>query len=291
MKTSLILPMMLFAALLPAFARASAGAHAENSISIEEAVRKNLVNAKISGKGGHTGEVIRIKLKNNKSHPATYSMEAGRRLDSETNSEQDILVTKPVTMALLPNETKTFNVFGMCCQAHNASPDSGSVFSIGKMADTSLVKLATFIDQNKWYKNSIAQYAVWIVSDNNDMESIGGDDPVSKKLQLFVSKLTGKTIPKYKTEYEQRNNGTAFYSHPAKISGTFEYEIYTNGLVTFGIYDAQGHVVEMFFTEIPRDKGFYVFNYEFKTSDLPKGDYFARLRLDGQVKKEQKFSF
>jgi hypothetical protein len=291
MKTSLILPMMFVSILLPAFANASAGAHADNLTSIEDAVRKNLVAATISGKGGHTGEVIRIRLKNNKSHAVSYSMEAGRRLDSENNSQQDILVTKPVTLALLPNETKTFNLYGMCCQAHSSSPDSGSVFKVGKMADTNLVLLAKFIDQNKWYKNSTAQSAVWVISDNNPMEDIGGDDPVSKKLQQFVSKLTGKQVPKYKVEYTLHDGGAVYSGVPARIKGTFEYEIYTNGLVTFGIYDAQGHVVEMFFTDVPRDKGYYVFNYDFKTSDLPKGEYFARLRFEGQVKKEQKFTF
>ncbi|MBI4929693.1 MAG: hypothetical protein HY841_02945 [Bacteroidetes bacterium] len=292
MKTSFFLPMMFIAITQSVFAMAFADKLAENKImSVENALKKNLVKAKIFGKGGHTGDVIKMKLKNNQNHPVAYSMEAGRRLDSENNSEQDILVTKAVTLALLPNETKIFDLYGMCCQAHNASPDSSSVFSIGEMADTNLVQLAKYIDLNKWYKNPIAQSAVWIVSDGNGMESIGGDDAVSKQLQKFVSNLTGKAIPKYKIDYEESNNGTAFYNHPAKISGTFEYEIYTNGLVTFGIYDAQGHVVEMFFTDVPRDKGFYLFNYEFKTSNLPQGDYYARLRFDGQVRKEQKFSF
>lgn len=289
MKTSFTLPMM-FAILISVFALAEKLTESK-LMSVENAIQKNLVNAKIFGKGGHTGDVIKMNLRNNQNHSVFYSVEAGRRLDSKNNSEQDMLVIKSATLALLPNETKTFDIYSMCCQAHKASPDSGSVFTIGKMADTNLVKLAKYIDQNKWYRNSTAQSAVWVVSDDNPIESIGGTDPVSKLLQKFVSKLTGKSIPKYKIDYEESNNGIAFYNHPAKISGSFEYETYTNGLVTFGIYDSQGHVVQMFFTDIPRDKGFYVFNYEFKTSDLPKGDYYARFRFDGQVRKEQKFSF
>ena len=284
--------MMFMAISSSVFAAAFKGNPAEKKLmSVEDAVKKNLVKAKIFGMGGHTGDVIKMKLKNNENYPVAFQMEAGRRLDSENNSEQDILVTKPVTLSLLSNETKTFDISGMCCQAHNASPDSGSSFSIGKMADTNLIMLAQYIHQNKWYKNSTAQSAVWVVSDGNQMESIGGNDSMSKKLQAYVSKLTGKEIPKYKIDYEKSNNGTAFYNHPAKISGTFEYETYTNGLVTFGIYDSQGHVVEMFFTDVPRDKGLYVFNYEFNTSNLPQGDYYARFRFDGQVRKEQKFTF
>ncbi|MBI3503033.1 MAG: hypothetical protein HY063_14685 [Bacteroidetes bacterium] len=212
-------------------------------------------------------------------------------MDSKDSLQQDILITKSATVQLLAHETKTYDIFGMCCQAHNHSPDSGSVFRVGKMADSNLVTMARFIDKNNLQKSSVAQNAVWVLSDGNPMESIGGDDPLSKKIQQLIAKLTGKSLPKYKTEYKQSDNGIAFYSHPAKISGTFEYDMFTNGLATFGIYDSQGHAVEMFFTDVPRDKGFYIFNYEFKTSNLPAGEYYARLRLDGQVKKEQKFTF
>ncbi len=288
MRTSFILPMMLI--LSVSMLRTSLAFSAKN-MSVEEAIKKKLITAVIKGKGGHTGDVIRFKLKNLLNHAVSIDVEAGRRLDSQNQGLQDILVNKAVTLALLPNQTKTFVISGMCCQAHNAGPDSSAVFSVGKMADSNLVKIARFIDQNKWHCDHIAQSAVWVVSDNNPMEDIGGEDPVSKKLQQFVSKLTGKAIPKYKIDYGANNGGAVYTGVPAKISGTFDYELFSNGLVTFGIYDSQGHAVEMFITDRPSNKGNYGLKYEFKTSDLPKGDYYARLRLDGQVKKEQKFTF
>jgi hypothetical protein len=282
MKTSLILPMMFITSL----------AFAGKSISIEDAIKKKLVSASIKGKGGHTGDVIRIKLKNLLNRTVSIDVEAGRRLDSEKQNLQDILVNRAAVLTLLPNQTKTFTISGMCCQAHNSGPDSSAVFSVGKMADTNLVRLARFIDENKWYGDGTAQRAVWIVSDNNAMEGIGGNDTISKRLQLFVSKLTGKPIPEYKIEYAGAQDcGAVFSGIAAKIKGDFEYEIYSNGLVTFGIYDSRGQVVQMFFTDKPRSKGSYVFSYEFNTSNLPKGEYFARFRFDGQVKKEKKFTF
>jgi len=267
-------------------------ANADKGISVEEAIKKKIITATIKGKGGHLGDVIKIKIKNLQSKSINIAVEAGRKLDSENESKQDILINKAVTLALLPNQTKTFTLSGMCCQAHNSSPDTSSVFKVGKMADTSLVKLSQFIDLNKWYANSIAQNAIWVISDDKPMEDIGGNDEVSKKLQVFVSELTGKEMPKYKIDYASDPNGTSAHSGvPAKIRGKFDYEIYSNGLVTFGVYDSQGHVVQMFFTDVPRNKGSYEFSYEFNTSNLPKGDYYARFRFDGQVRKEQKFAF
>ena len=289
MRTSFILPMML---ILTAMILQADLVFAGKNMSVEEAIRKKMISVTVKGKGGYTGEVIVLKLKNLLNKVVSIDVEAGRRLDSQDQGEQDILVNKAVTLALLPNQSKTIALSGMCCQAHNGSPGSDSEFSIGKMADSNLVKLAQFIDQNKWHDNHIAQNAVWVVSDHNRMEDIGGEDPVSKKLQTFVSKLTGREIPKYKIDYENNSGSGAVYSGvPANINGTFDFELISNGLITFGIYDSQGHVVEMFFTDKLSNKGHYGFKYSFKTSDLPKGDYYARLRFDGQVRKEQKFTF
>ena len=289
MKTSLIFPMMF---ILSVGSGLTALAHNGKNMSVEDAIKNKLVTVSIKGVGGYTGDVIAIKMKNLFDHVVTMGVEAGRRLDSQNQKDQDILVNRAVTLSLMPHESKTFLVSGMCCQAHHAGPTNKSEFSIGKMADTNLVKLARYIDLNKWHSNSIAQKAVWVVSDNNPMEDIGGYDPVSKKLQAFITKLTGKEIPKYKVEYEHTEDGGAVYSGvPASIKGTFEYQTYTNGLVTFGIYDAAGHVVQMFFADVPREQGFYIFDYEFKTSNLPSGTYFARFRFDGQVRQEQKFTF
>jgi len=263
---------------------------ADKAISIGEAAKKGLVKLSVKGKGGHTGGVITLKIKNLKDEVVKLTVEAGRRLDSQDSAQQDILINKAELFTLMPKQEKSFDISGMCCQAHNSSPRKEEIFSIGKMADSNLIKLASFIDRNKWWDNYIAQSAVWIISDNERMENIGGNDSVSKKLQVFVSKLTGKPIPVYKIDYDA-DTSVAFSGKAGKISGTFEYDIYDYGLVAFGIYDAQGHVVKMFFTDVPKNQGHHTCNYSFETSYLPRGNYYARLRLNGQVKKEQKFTF
>ena len=263
---------------------------AYNTISIGDAAKKGLVKLWVKGKGGCTGDVISIKIKNLKDEVVKLTVEAGRRLDSQDSVQQDILINKAEIFTLLPKQESSFDISGMCCQAHNSSPRKEEIFSIGKMADSNLIKLACFIDRNKWWDNYVAQSAIWIISDNERMENIGGNDSVSKKLQVFVSKLTGKPIPIYKIDYET-DTSVAFSGKAGKISGTFEYDIYDYGLVAFGIYDAQGHVVKMFFNGVPKNAGHHTCTYEFQTSYLPPGNYYARLRLDGQVKKEQKFTF
>lgn len=269
----------------------SEAAHAE-VISVEEAVKKGWVRMSMSAKGGHVGNVMKMKMENLSTRNLDLKLEAGRRLDSRDSSEQDILVARQENFALAPKEKKQLTVAGFCCQAHNSSPDSGDVFGVGKMADDKLVKLAQFIDQKKMYNSSSAQDAVWVLSDNNPIESIYGEDAFTKELREYVSKLSGKPVPKYTVKYESSAGDAAAFSNRAmEIAGDFDYELFGNGTVTFGIYDKDNRLVEAFFADRPQNKGRYAFRYSFKASDLPKGTYYAKLRVDGQLRKEQKFEF
>ncbi len=135
-----------------------------NSFSIEDAAKKGLIKLSIKAKGGYTGEVIEMKIKNLTNRKLELNIEAGRILDSKKNVEQDILVTKKEDFFVIANQLKTLNVFGMCCQAHNAAPQNNSDYAVGKLADSNLIKLACYIDKNKQYSNykvSIFKYLIF----------------------------------------------------------------------------------------------------------------------------------
>ncbi|MBA3706670.1 MAG: hypothetical protein H0W84_12445, partial [Bacteroidetes bacterium] len=149
---------------------------ANNAISLEDAVKKGFLKLVIKSRGGYTGDVIEMKLQNNSSQKLDLNIEAGRRLDSKISTEQDILVTQSQDFFVNAKQTRTLMVYGMCCQAHNSCPRNNSDYSIGKLADSNLVKLANFIDKNKYYTNFTAQQAVWVVSDNKSLASITDGD-------------------------------------------------------------------------------------------------------------------
>jgi len=140
---------------------------ANKCVSVEEAARKGLVKLSIKSRGGFTGEVIEMNIQNNTNQKLDLNVEAGRRLDSKNNTEQDILVTRSQEFFVNGKQSKTLKVYGMCCQAHNSSPKVNSIYNVGKLADSNLVKLANFIDKNKYYKDGAAQDAVWSISNKN----------------------------------------------------------------------------------------------------------------------------
>ncbi len=264
---------------------------AGNLFSIEDAAKKGLIKLSIKGKGGFTGDVIEMKIKNLTNKKIDLKLEAGRILDSKKNNEQDILVTNAQNFFVNANQLKTISVFGMCCQAHNAAPQNNSDYAVGKLADSSLIKLACFIDENKQYSNYTAQQAVWTISDNNSLASIwGGEKEVVIALRNFVSKITGRPIPPYDITYNKESDNNVI-GRASKIEGVFNYSVPVNGKVTIGIYDNSGHLVQLLFKDISHQKGECKLYYTFRTRNLDPGTYYARMNLDGNLQKEMKIEF
>jgi hypothetical protein len=260
-------------------------------LSIEEAVKKGFVKLTIKSKGGYTGAVIEMNVHNLTSRKLDLKIEAGRKLDSKHQNEQDILVTMDQEFFVNVNQTKTINVFGMCCQAHNSVPTAKFEYSVGYLADSNLIKLARFIDKNKYYTSYSAQQSVWVVSDDNSIGSIDDEDKeVKNNLRNFVSKLTGKPIPSYEISYKSGNDGSAM-GRAVTIDGVFDYSLPNSCHATFAIYNERGDVVQLIFENLQSDKGDYKHYYTFRTKDLPKGTYYARMNADGLLQKQTKIEF
>jgi hypothetical protein len=261
---------------------------ATNVFTVEEAAKKGLVKIVIKGKGGYTGDVIQLKVQNLTGSPISLKVEAGRRLDSQDDSQQDLLVTRQENFVLASKQEKSYTIYGMCCQAHNAAPKLNSVYKVGKMADSNLVKIASFIDKNKYYSDYTAQQAVWVISDNNSIASIeDGKEEDVKKIRKYVSEITGKPIPSYTIVYKQQDERSVL-GRAMKVEGVFSYSLNIDNHVTVAIYDSQGKMVQLICERYAHARGEYTLHYIFNSSKVPAGTYYTRLILDGAVMKEEK---
>ena len=62
--------------------------------TVDDAAKKGLIKYIFKSKGGYTGNVIELKIENLTDEMLDLKIEAGRRLDSKVDAEQDILVTQ-----------------------------------------------------------------------------------------------------------------------------------------------------------------------------------------------------
>jgi hypothetical protein len=261
------------------------------SLSVAEAAKRGLVNLEIKSKGGYTGQVIEMAIRNLSGRALNLFVEAGRRLDSKKQTEQDILVTKREDLYVAAGQKKNFNVHGMCCQAHNSAPSTAALYSTGEMADSNLVKLASFIDMNKWYNDHTAQQAVWSVSDNESIGAItSSDTSVQNQLRRFVSRITGRKIPAYEVRFGN-GDGADLLGKATRLDAVFNYSLPANGHATIGIFDESGKMVQSLMNDMSHERGEYKLFYSFRTRDLPKGRYYTRLLVDGITHSEAELEF
>lgn len=249
----------------------------KDTVTIGNAFLKKLINLTIKGKGGYQEECVSMKIKNNGGDSILLFIEAGRRLDSQDSTMQDILIVKDMYLALAAKQERTVNAYGFCCQAHNAAPAKDAVFSVGEIASKDLMEIARYINKAKLKAPSIQQ-AVWVISDNNEISSVvdDGTEAVSE-LRKFLAKLRNIETPWYNTIYK-KSAQELFTGKPEKITGKIEYNVINDlTMVVANIRDESGTVVKSFLINKAAMRGNYTFDLAWDVSKMPLGKYTIRI--------------
>lgn len=255
------------------------------SISIENAYKSGLISFKIRGTGTYKGDCLKIYFKNKIEDSLFLLLEAGRRLDSRNNMEQDILVTKDQIFILSGHQKKEFKVYGFCCQATNHSPGKDSVFSIGQTADYNLHALSMFCNMNKFDLNE-TQSAVWCISDKRPLASIPESN---EKLRKFVSKITKEEIPWYQIEYEKSSSNTFISDNIERISGNITYTLTKSDFYNIELRDAKGNLIQNYTNKKPAVKGTYDYWFDMQVTNYPKGKYFIHIYNGNELVTKKQF--
>lgn len=255
-------------------------------ISIDKAIKQGLISVDIKGKGGYSGNCAQIKISNKHNDSLYIILEAGRKLNSLNNEEQDLLVTKEQIFKLKGMETKTVDAFGFCCQASNHAPVKDSKFNVGKMGDSALIALAQFCNKNKFSTSDI-QSSVWCLSDNHSVAGIPGNN---EKLRKFVAGIKKEEIPWYQKEYEPSRGNQAFTNKTSKINGNITYSILADGFMSIQLMDANGHLMQKFADKKMVEKGTYDYWFELQVTNWPKGKYFIHIYSGEQLLSKKEFT-
>jgi hypothetical protein len=290
MKT-ILFPFLLLLAII-VFSSLSSDKKVEiKKLGIEDAVNKGMIRATVKGNGGHGGECINLNIISTASVDTTIYVEAGRRLNSEDSTVQDILVVKEIQILVKAGEEKNVNLYGFCCQATNHSPSKDEKFDIGHMADSGLVKLSQFLNKNT-FDDNIIQNAVWVISNDHPLSSVGSSN-INKRKELKKLHNLLATIKHLPVDFSwysltfKTDTARLFSGVPDSLYGDIEYSVWKNSSVSLTLSDSIGHVVKRFFTNKPQNPEKYT--YEIKTSvfGYPKGKYFVRLFANDQMKLEK----
>lgn len=252
---------------------------ATNSISLEEAIKKGWVKADISGAknqnnsdfSDHHGPCITFILQNKSSQHLQLFIENGRFLSPLDSSTQRMVVTKSEMIVMSPGQTINKNIFAMCSQANNGSPDEGENFVLGMIADNEIRQMSQEIEKRN-AQNSTGQDAMWVVTDDHDISSITGEDvSLVNSLRQTASQITGKPMELYVPEQTTP-------SKPLKsVRGTFDFTLPRAGTVTLSLYDAENRNLMDFIRDKQYGAGQHAYSYYSSSSSFEPGFYYIKL--------------
>jgi hypothetical protein len=248
-------------------------------LTIQKAFDKKVISAKAICKGGLE---LDYSVFNTLKDSLFITIPAGWRFNSNAGKDdyQDILMVHEEMLVLKPKETKVFDIKGYCCEATKAGPRKGVPYTLGKIADSSLVFLARYLNTHKIDSNT-EQYSVWAISDGKETANItSSNDSIASLLRSFVATVKGEPLPWY-TLLKRANvtsNGEV-HDHPVKFNADITYGISETCYSYCYIVDSNGFKVsEIFGTWLqPQNTGY---NACFNVANLTKGEY--KLVLEGK---------
>lgn len=251
----------------------------KTKVSLQKAFDKKYITAKAVCKGGLE---LDYSVSNLLKDSLLIFIPAGWRFNSNAgkNDYQDILTVHEQILVLRPKETKKFDIKGYCCEATKSGPQKGVSYTFGKIADSSLVLLARYLNTHKIDSNT-EQYSVWAISDGKETANItSNNDSIAALLRTFVSSVKGEPLPWYTLLKRARVSSTGELSdNPVRFKADINYNVTEMCYSYCYIVDANGQKVSEIFGKwlLPQNTGY---NANFNVAGFKKGEY--KLVLEGK---------
>ena len=249
--------------------------HATNAAattSLVELLEQGRIELSPRGLGGHSGECLKVDVKNRSASPIRTSIPAGWVFVSEEQGVQDLIVVREEAIALVPNGRTTVTCRAYCCEASNSGPDQDEVYRKGHPAPEKLATLARFVD-SLGYDDGIVQSAIWVLSDGHDIGSVGAlDSSVNDTLRNKLSALSGQPAPRYSVRYAE-DGRMACSGRPESISRIVTVARGVPDRLTIVVRSDAGRLIEVIQERIPIEAGRAQVPVELNVLDWPKGRY------------------
>ncbi|MBA3664541.1 MAG: hypothetical protein H0W61_10080 [Bacteroidetes bacterium] len=259
-------------------------------LNLQKAMEQHLVKAKANSLGGYQGYCMNLNLISLSPDSLIVYIEAGRRLNSTDDKNQDILIVKEEIIVLSKLENKWVKVKGYCCQANNHSPSQNAKYDINTLADSSLVTLARYLNAGS-FDAHVEQQAIWAISDKKPTANITmRNDSLSLPLRELVATLKGEPLPWY-TVISRTYVFTSgvMENYPQLLRGKLNYSNDRDTYVTLFILDNKGKEVCLLKSQWMKAEvnGNYDLNVPVKS--LAKGKYSIGLRTSDKELTKREF--
>ena len=254
-------------------------------MTLQEAMNKKLTEVNIVSLGSYQGESVIMEIKNLSTKPLRINVEPGRVLKAPDDKYQNLLIVQGRQFIMKPNGSSAERLNAFCCESNDAGPAQNLKYKPHQLADSSLVKLASYVHTNKSSlgTNSIQQ-AIWAISNKHATAAITISNEKELNMKHLVAQLKNEPVPWYiiKQKVYQLQNGRIHL-----VNDTLEGKMaYTSSGWTYSklnIYDPKdnGVLISIGSWLKPGINNTYPVNIDVKK--LPKGKYKLTLEDEKQI--------
>lgn len=247
-------------------------AHAEASADLFGLLSSNQVRLSPTGTGTHSGESIRVIVRNTSGTPLSASIPPGWVFNSVDEQVQDLIVVREEVFLLSPGASKTITCRAFCTQGNLRGPRDGEPYTSGSLGAPRLVELAQAVN-NARYDDGLVQSAVWVLSDGYSIAGMGAlDSTAADTLRYLVSRLSGQPPPLYRVHF--LNDGESVCTgRPEMIERRFTITVAVPSEISAVVLDRQGQVWHVFEDRTLIRPGTHRYQFQLPVADWPSGQY------------------
>lgn len=236
----------------------------------------------------HYAQPLAIRLVNAARTKLEVKIPAGFVFVATDSSYQNIVITESVVATLQPGQTKQINLRGMCMERSDHAPSGTCHYNPDKMAPEKIVKLAQFIEKNKFWSPA-GQQAMWTLINDEPLYAVSSLDTTQAAiLQKYLSEITGKKIEEipedqsYLYDYQVK-------PHKVTVGGEVEFNMKHKIMVVWALYSEDGILLrEMYNGPV---EGHQILTFEYDAEVYSDPVYYLKLVADDKVLYNKRLSF
>lgn len=236
----------------------------------------------------HYAQPLAIRLVNAARTKLDVKIPAGFVFVAADSSYQNIVITESVVATLQPGQTRQINLRGMCMERSDHAPSGTCHYNPDKMASEKIVKLAQFIEKNKFWSPA-GQQAMWTLINDEPLYAVSSLDTTQAAiLQKYLSEITGKKIEEipedqsYLYDYQVK-------PHKVTVGGEVEFDMKHKIMVVWALYSEDGILLrEMYNGPV---EGHQTLTFEYDAEVYSDPVYYLKLVADDKVLYNKRLSF
>ncbi|MFN5415797.1 MAG: hypothetical protein ACK5B9_01995 [Flavobacteriia bacterium] len=261
-------------------------------ITLEQALKENLLTATFQANGNYSGNSLACKMKNLKTKSYKIVIPAGTYFMAPSTDEQDLIIPQEEFFVLKTNESKSIVLNGYCCNLSNHAPTEDGKFTlIPSKAPKEMPKLLAFL-KGKKYENHTLQDAIWAVTNKSSVTNVYGTDAKAvEALRKELFALTGQKEDWYQSPQQTTvNEDRSINRETASISGDLEYEAKKGSKVHTEVFSPEGTVKIKTDDKELTMSGTLSFHFKVEVQGWKKGKYQVKVIENSKVIKSYDFN-